>query len=780
MIKFTKSENVIEKRSFLKLIFVCFLMPIVIMLISVFLVSNSYKNLFQNEIKNNYISNLSALSDTVNSSLLELQNTSILLSSDSNLYDIFYSENKLDTLDGDKINGMINTLTKFKSTKNLIDSIYILHKQSNEVLATNGTCDADVFYAKTAIYDKYNAEFWRNLKVKNNFFQILSPSSMQSISQESTITHDVIPFVTSNIESFKSPNLFVINLSEDNLTELLEKYKLMPSSKLCIIDHKGTSFSSTDKQFTSKILSDKNFLAKALKSNNNIFQYKINGKNTLVVSFSSDSAKFNDFVYVAFIPFNDFYQKLTNIKTLVFIITIIALIFSLVVSYAMSKKIYSPIGNLVSILSNSDPNYPKSSVGEIDFLNTQIKKILVNEDILKKDLSIVMPLASEHYLTKILTNNDSFIDKDVENFINNAHINFKYPGFCVSIIELNFTEKYYSIYSYDDHLLVKKGITRLLHEIALSDYATYVLNPTKNKLCVLINLPENENLGIIAENIRNVIELFNYDKDLLSISAGVGRICSNYIGMNLSYNEALKALALISPLSDENIRIYSECNNKSSYQYSINDENKLYNYLLGCYKEDTLSFLNGIIEKNFQNNPTETAIKKLYLSIYNTISRVLQEKDIDPSSLMRNDYIDIQSDINLYTNHDINNYLFKLVNKLLSSNNKINSKIDINEITDYIKAHYNEDIYLEKLGQIFNTSEKYLSRLFKESLGIGFHEYLASIRIAKSKNLLLETNLSVIKVGEMIGFTNHSTFFRIFKKFEGINPTQYRENNKKK
>lgn len=145
---------------------------------------------------------------------------------------------------------------------------------------------------------------------------------------------------------------------------------------------------------------------------------------------------------------------------------------------------------------------------------------------------------------------------------------------------------------------------------------------------------------------------------------------------------------------------------------------------------------------------------------------------------MGNDYINISLNLELLSVSDINNYIFLLVNRVLSVN-KANSKVDIIQVTQYIKENYADDLYLDKLADHFNTSDKYLSRLFKESIGMGFHEYLASIRISKAKSLLLETDLSVTKIGEMVGFTTHSTFFRIFKKYEGINPTQYRDNHKK-
>lgn len=780
MLKLHNYIRTIERKRFLKVIFLCFMIPILVMMISALLIYNKSKDSLQDELKTNCISNLSVLSQNIDNSFNELQSTTLLLSSDSNLYDIFYTENKFDSTNTYTKLSIINTLVKYKSTKNLIDSVYILNKENDEVLDTAGTSDINSFYTRASLYEKYDKNFWMNFKVNSNFYQILEPSSLLTTSlQNASSKRDVIPFVTSNIESFKSRNLFVINISVIALTDLLNKYKLFPNSKLCVINHKGVVFSSTDSSIANTISANSDFLSKLSDNKNNFFEYNFNGDKTLVVTYFSTSARFNDFIYVAFIPYNDFYEKLANIKTLAYSIIFLSVILSIILAYLMSRKIYSPIENLISILSKQNTNNESvSDIKEFDYLKDQLNKLLKDADDFKNDLSIVMPLASEQYLTKILTNNDFLLDEDVKNFIQSNHVNFKYSDFSVSIFELNFTEKYFNTYTNKEYLAVIKAITKLFNDIVLGEYPTYILNLSKNRFGILINLPQNESLDKIISNIKNVTELFVYDKDLLNIRVGVGRTYSYYIGMNQSYNEAIKALVSLSPLSNENVKVYSEPSIKSNYHYSINDENKLYNYLSGFHKEDALSFINSLVQRIYQVNPSEETIKKFYSSIYNTITRVAEEKEISLEELMGKDYINVLSDLEILPASRLCDYIVLVVDKFLSIN-KNNYRVDMLKITEYIKEHYTEDIYLEKIAEIFNTSDKYLSRAFKESLGIGFHEYLVSLRIAKSKALLADTDLSVAKIGEMVGYNITSTFFRLFKKLEGVTPAQYRENTKR-
>lgn len=763
------SNKSTERKRFLRQIFLCFLLPIMIMLLSTFLVYNNYKDSLKNQITKNNISNLSALADTIDNSLNELQNTTLLLSTNSNLYDVFYSDYKLSQIDIAKVQSVINSLLKFKATKALIDSVYVLHRNSNEVIDVSGTSTVDNFYSRASKYKAYDKNFWMHLNVNNIYYKILNPTLLEANTIDNYSSRTVIPFVTPNIDSFKSSNLFVINISVNELSSLLNQYKFTKRSNLSIVNKKGVMFASTDTEICKNFTSDKDFLSKLNSQGDSFFQYSVNGNKYMVMSFASSTAKFNDFIYVALVPYNDFYENLAAIRRLAYFIILFGMCISVFSAYFLSKKIYSPINNLIQVLKKNNPDSSYNDISEIQYLNNQIDEIIASKDKLT-------PLVSEQYLTKILTDVDFMLDENVKHFIDSGKLNFQYSSFCISIFELNFTEKYHSIYTNTEYLLAIKGISKMFQNIALWNSPTHALHISKTKVCIIINVPNDEALQKIVKNIEDVVSIFSYDSDLINITVGIGRIYPYLAGMNKSYNEATKTLSTLSPLSDEKIKVYSNEIFGKKFNYSINDENKLYNYLIGCYKNEAIDLINSIIDEN-QPNLSQTSIKLLYLSIYNTISRAADEKKVAISKLMGKDYLDLESDIINYSIGTISDYISSVICKL-SETNKCNCKLNINEITDYINKHYSEDIYLEKIAEKFNVSDKYLSKVFKASTGISFHIYLSNVRISESKKLLLETNLSVIKIGEMVGFSIHSTFFRIFKKFEGINPTQYREVNK--
>ena len=98
----------------------------------------------------------------------------------------------------------------------------------------------------------------------------------------------------------------------------------------------------------------------------------------------------------------------------------------------------------------------------------------------------------------------------------------------------------------------------------------------------------------------------------------------------------------------------------------------------------------------------------------------------------------------------------------------------INSITRYLREHLAEEVSLTVLADEFHLSAQYISQLFKNEIGVNFLSYLTSIRMEKAKKLLLATSLSIAEVSEQSGYGDYRVFTKVFKKSEGITPSQYR------
>lgn len=92
----------------------------------------------------------------------------------------------------------------------------------------------------------------------------------------------------------------------------------------------------------------------------------------------------------------------------------------------------------------------------------------------------------------------------------------------------------------------------------------------------------------------------------------------------------------------------------------------------------------------------------------------------------------------------------------------------------YMNDHYEADITLEELAQISGVSRQHFCRIFKAKMKMRPMEYLARKRISVARGLLVSTKLSVAEVGEAVGYNSLTYFGMVFKKYEGISPTDCR------
>ena len=98
----------------------------------------------------------------------------------------------------------------------------------------------------------------------------------------------------------------------------------------------------------------------------------------------------------------------------------------------------------------------------------------------------------------------------------------------------------------------------------------------------------------------------------------------------------------------------------------------------------------------------------------------------------------------------------------------------LRRVADYVVANPAEEIDLSTAARIACLSPKYFSRYFKNSTGIGFHDWLARVRIELAKEEFRDLEQSITTIAGKVGYKEIGTFERQFKKLEGVTPREYR------
>jgi len=95
-------------------------------------------------------------------------------------------------------------------------------------------------------------------------------------------------------------------------------------------------------------------------------------------------------------------------------------------------------------------------------------------------------------------------------------------------------------------------------------------------------------------------------------------------------------------------------------------------------------------------------------------------------------------------------------------------------IHEYLMNNYREDVDLKCLAELVNMAEGSLCRFFRMNMGMTVFEYLNQLKVELACKLLMDRDLSILKVCLDSGFNNLSHFNKQFKKINGLPPSEYR------
>lgn len=118
------------------------------------------------------------------------------------------------------------------------------------------------------------------------------------------------------------------------------------------------------------------------------------------------------------------------------------------------------------------------------------------------------------------------------------------------------------------------------------------------------------------------------------------------------------------------------------------------------------------------------------------------------------------------------------VNELLNQASLENEQRGFVKVLHYIEENYQRyDLSHNEVAEVAQVNPGHLSRLFRNKMGTTYIEYLISVRLTKSTELLATTDLRIEEISKMVGYDNVSSFRKSFKRKYGISPAEYRLQN---
>ena len=173
---------------------------------------------------------------------------------------------------------------------------------------------------------------------------------------------------------------------------------------------------------------------------------------------------------------------------------------------------------------------------------------------------------------------------------------------------------------------------------------------------------------------------------------------------------------------------------------------------------------------------SELTVRAVYFLVVNVIIMAIRKLNIEiPSSVV--DAVLSETALSTIQNVDeLSEYIYDFVFELLVNQKDYFPSTDmvIKRIVYYVNVNFSKDLSVKEIGSQFGLTPNYLSQIFKKETGMSFVNYLNNLRIEKACGLLRNSDIKIAEVANQIGYNDNQYFYRVFKKYTGKTPIEYR------
>ncbi|WP_195989353.1 helix-turn-helix domain-containing protein [Clostridium sp. D53t1_180928_C8] len=634
----------------------------------------------------------------------------------------------------------ISVLNKYTAINNFFDKIFIHFFDDDYVFSDTSSYTLKNFYKQIDTTGSIHSELTEVLT------SIKEPTFIKN--NEKNLLYYAIPYIFNN--DIVGSILFSINMKTINSivnSSGSDRYSLIIDNNYNITNLSNSNISEYKDKITDYILSIENNFKKE-----ETFTYTINNNNVFLTKLPNVNLYFS-----CVTPYNNLFAELSHVTKLLIITIILAFILGSIAITISLKFNYKPINHLkelskkMNIENTNDSEY--NEYNEFDLIENTLYSLREKNTELEYELSKNIPLMQSLKLNELINGTVS----DSNRFLKES-----------SELGLKFTSKYHAIILIRNRSSTNINITSLADTISKYniqnfsiDYEFLVTNFV-NELSVFL-------VGLSNPTI-NLNKRQSLDKDIImsigSVQEDINLLAKSYID------------------SRTNLEVFKNIDNNQLIKSFINKYDEILkdvNLLINNNKFDEASIKICLLLSELQK---EKLPFKLVRSVYFELI------------IMYNNYIDKNKHAFNYPNIDLLTlYQIKSLDELTDVFKEISSellviiknkknfkapKLAVEKIKEYILENYTDYSFsLQLVSDNFDVSLSYLSQYFKDKTGITILDYITNLKINKSKELLINSNLTLRDIADQMGYSNVSSFIRRFKQVTSMTPGEFKKNNLK-
>lgn len=508
-------------------------------------------------------------------------------------------------------------------------------------------------------------------------------------------------------------------------------------------------------------------------------------KRTYSVSFGQFERIGTKWTYVSLAPVNAITGPVIYLSKLVFLASGAALLLAAVLAWIASRRIYSPLRRLLELFSGGKGAAAGPVGDEFQMIEDEWRHLTRQSMALQSKLESQLPQVKQGFLHQLMQGYlSSYTEEDLQERMRQYGWNVDDCLYQVLFIRLTGMShpRMKGRFSLGDEGLISFAAANIVREMAGDRF----------EQCEVINFHDLTVGVLLGFHSRKQADRPRLYELAEALSRALNQILKLHV--TISIGCAGTKVKQIPALLEEaklalNYRKWDEDNQildvemlparekSQGFRYPFAAEREIIQAMRTGKLDEAERQLQAFLEELMRQGVTDLDVQQGVMNLLGSLEHEIMQSGLNPNQLLApvNRYEQLSA---LQEPEQIRQWFAGQVIAPFLAEMESRSDHKIKKIVEaaiqFIQKHYMKDISLDDCAEYCGTSTFLLSRSFKQVCGKNFIDYLTDLRMEKAKALLRDSERKIFDIAEQVGY-QHSYFNRLFKKFEGVTPTQYRE-----
>ncbi|NHN32506.1 AraC family transcriptional regulator [Paenibacillus agricola] len=512
---------------------------------------------------------------------------------------------------------------------------------------------------------------------------------------------------------------------------------------------------------------------------------------TYSVSYSRMNRLGSAWIYVTGTSLSRLSAPVTLASRIIYGFSLLVLVTGIGISMIASNRLYRPIRLLTHTFRNhGHTDSGTELVDEIEFITNRWNILTEQSSLLDEQLQEQLPHLREGYLLQLMhkrlhTSDEEVLLKRMERL----GWTVRNTSFTVLVIQWLGFNKTNDLHSQGSHEIMASAVVHAVTQLVKKRHEhSEMMNLQSGTVGILLMYPDfksekwiKEQMYQLADEVSSLVS----SSFQLEVTASLGRVTFNVAQLPQVLEEAMGVLKFRDLTDTNQILDANHYTRQESVpiRYPFALETELIDAVRTAREKEAIELLESFCQELARHAGKQFLFQQGMLQLFGNLQFGFLKAGFPPpfqesAAELYEQLAQMKEPhevIEWFSDCVIRPYIQEIREASQLQSNKLKDTVD--QIIVLIQEKYNTEISLEMCAELYGIHALTLSKWFKKATGTTFIDYLTAIRLDKSKWLLANTNSKINDIAQLVGY--QPTYFnRLFKRHEGLTPSQYRDKYK--